>query len=95
MRISDNSLVESFQEKPAGDGRWVNGGFLVLSPKVGEYIKDDSTIWEREPLEQLASEGRVSAFKHTGYWQPMDTVHDKQVLEDLWATGNAPWKVWS
>ena len=95
LRISDNSLVESFQEKPAGDGRWVNGGFLVLSPKVGEYIKDDSTIWEREPLEQLASEGRVSAFKHTGYWQPMDTVHDKQVLEDLWATGDAPWKVWS
>lgn len=94
LRIGDNSLVESFQEKPPGDGRWVNGGFLVLSPKVGEYIKDDSTIWEREPLEMLARNGQVSAFRHTGYWQPMDTVHDKQMLEDLWSTGKAPWKVW-
>jgi glucose-1-phosphate cytidylyltransferase len=81
-------------EKPSGDGRWVNGGFFVLSPKVGEYIKDDATIWEREPLEQLAHDGQVSAFHHMGFWQPMDTIHDKQVLEELWAAGNAPWKVW-
>ncbi len=94
LGIDDESLVQTFTEKPLGDGRWVNGGFFVLSPKVGEYIKDDTTIWEREPLEQLAKRGHVSAFRHTGYWQPMDTVHDKKVLEDLWSTGDAPWKVW-
>ena len=95
LGIDDNSQVNTFAEKPAGDGRWVNGGFFVLSPKVGEYLKDDTTIWEREPLEQLARSGQVRAFRHHGYWQPMDTVHDRQVLEDLWAAGNAPWKVWS
>jgi glucose-1-phosphate cytidylyltransferase len=94
LEIDGNSRVHTFTEKPRGDGRWVNGGFFVLSPKVGEYIEDDSTIWERGPLERLAVEGRVSAFQHTGFWQPMDTVHDKQVLEDLWSTGKAPWKVW-
>jgi glucose-1-phosphate cytidylyltransferase len=94
LKIDDHSRVQSFTEKPRGDGGWVNGGFFVVSPKVDKYLKDDSTIWEREPLEQLASEGQVSAFQHTGYWQPMDTVHDKQVLENLWASGEAPWKVW-
>jgi glucose-1-phosphate cytidylyltransferase len=95
LGIDGGSHVHTFMEKPSGDGRWINGGFFVLSPEVGRYIKDDTTIWEREPLEQLAHEGRVSAFKHEGYWQPMDTIHDKQLLEELWATGKAPWKVWS
>lgn len=91
----DGSLnVHSFTEKPRGDGHWINGGFFVLSPRVGEYIEGDTTIWERQPLEQLARAGQVSAFQHEGFWQPMDTVHDKQVLEDLWAAGKAPWKVW-
>jgi glucose-1-phosphate cytidylyltransferase len=94
LEIDDQSHVQTFTEKPRGDGRWVNGGFFVLSPKVGEYIEGDTTIWEREPLEQLAREGHVSAYRHTGYWQPMDTVHDKQVLEELWGAGKAPWKVW-
>jgi glucose-1-phosphate cytidylyltransferase len=94
LEIDASSHVRTFMEKPSGDGRWVNGGFFVLSPKVGEYIKDDATIWEREPLEQLAHDGQVSAFHHMGFWQPMDTIHDKQVLEELWAAGNAPWKVW-
>ncbi len=94
LGIGDNSQVRTFVEKPQGDGRWVNGGFFVLSPKVGEHIAGDTTIWEREPLEHLAREGQVSAFRHTGFWQPMDTVHDKQLLEDLWATENAPWRVW-
>jgi glucose-1-phosphate cytidylyltransferase len=94
LEIDGNSRVSRFMEKPRGDGRWVNGGFFVLSPKVGKYIKDDTTIWEREPLEELAREGQVAAFQHDGYWQPMDTLHDKQVLEELWAAGNAPWKVW-
>src|SRR5579871_2177289 len=75
LAINEESLVQTFTEKPLGDGRWVNGGFFVLSPKVGEYIKDDATIWEREPLEQLAQHGQVSAYRHTGYWQPMDTVN--------------------
>lgn len=91
----DKSLrVRTFLEKPRGDGRWVNSGFFVLSPKVGEYIAGDSTPWEREPLEQLVREGQVSAYQHPGYWQPMDTIHDRQVLEELWAKGTAPWKVW-
>lgn len=94
LEIDGSSHVHSFMEKPRGDGRWVNGGFFVLSPEVGKYIKDDTTIWEREPLEQLAREGQVSAYQHQGYWQSMDTIHDKQVLEDLWVAGNAPWKVW-
>lgn len=94
LEVDGDARVRAFQEKPRGDGRWVNGGFFVLSPKVGKYIKDDATIWERDPLEQLVEEGQVSAYRHPGFWQPMDTIHDKQVLEDLWATGKAPWKVW-
>jgi glucose-1-phosphate cytidylyltransferase len=94
LEIDSSSHVSSFTEKPRGDGQWVNGGFFVLSPKVGRYIEGDATSWEREPLEQLARDGQVSAFHHTGFWQPMDTIHDRQVLEDLWATGKAPWKVW-
>jgi glucose-1-phosphate cytidylyltransferase len=95
LEIDEESHVYSFKEKPRGDGHWVNGGFFVLSPKVGEYINDDSTVWEYEPMQKLANSGQVSAFHHEGYWQPMDTIRDKQILEELWATGKAPWKVWS
>jgi glucose-1-phosphate cytidylyltransferase len=86
--------VRRFQEKPCGDGAWVNGGFFVLSPRVFAYIKDDSTIWEKGPLERLAREGQLGAFFHDGFWQPMDTLRDKTHLEALWASGKAPWKVW-
>lgn len=86
--------VNSFMEKPKGDGAMVNGGFFVLSPKVIDYLIDDLTIWEREPLEQLAEEGNLAAFHHHGFWQPMDTLRDKMHLEELWQSGNAPWKVW-
>jgi glucose-1-phosphate cytidylyltransferase len=86
--------VTSFQEKPQGDGAWINGGFFVLSPKVIDYIDADSTIWEREPMERLAAEGQMSAYLHQGFWQPMDTLRDKNHLEELWASGKAPWKTW-
>jgi glucose-1-phosphate cytidylyltransferase len=86
--------IEGFKEKPLGDGAWINGGFFVLEPSVLEYIEGDSTVWEREPLENLAKNGLLSAFKHTGFWHPMDTLRDKNVLEDLWLSGKAPWKVW-
>lgn len=86
--------VSSFAEKPHGDGGWISGGFFVMSPKVIDYIAGDETIWEREPLERLAREGQLSAFRHAGFWQPMDTMRDKNLLEDLWNTGKAPWKVW-
>jgi glucose-1-phosphate cytidylyltransferase len=89
----DGQLIE-FTEKPRGDGRWVNGGFFVLSPKVVNYIAGDETSWEREPMEQLSHAGEVFAFKHSGFWQPMDTLHDKHLLEGLWSAGKAPWKVW-
>lgn len=86
--------VHAFQEKPDGDGAWINGGFFVLSPDVVDRIKGDETIWEREPLETLAADGELQAFFHRDYWQPMDTLRDKNALEALWASGNAPWKVW-
>jgi glucose-1-phosphate cytidylyltransferase len=86
--------VRAFTEKPPGDGATINGGFFVLSPKVINLIDDDSTIWERKPLEMLAASGQLEAFTHNGFWQPMDTLRDKQHLEELWATGSAPWKVW-
>ena len=94
LEIQGDGRLTEFTEKPRGDGRWVNGGFFVLSPRVVNYIAGDETSWEREPLEQLAREGEVFAFRHSGFWQPMDTLHDKQVLEGLWSTGKAPWKVW-
>ena len=93
LNFAGNS-VASFQEKPQGDGGWINGGFFVLSPKVLDYIKDDSTIWEREPMEKIASEGQMAAYFHTGFWQPMDTLRDKNHLEELWENGKAPWKIW-
>jgi glucose-1-phosphate cytidylyltransferase len=86
--------IRAFTEKPAGDGTWVNGGFFVLEPKVFDYLGGDDTVWEREPLEHLARQGQLSAFQHTGFWQPMDTLRDKMLLESLWAAGKAPWKVW-
>ena len=86
--------VNSFMEKPRGDGSMINGGFFVLSPMVIDYLTDDHTIWEREPLERLAKEGNLAAYQHHGFWQPMDTLRDKVQLEELWQSGNAPWKVW-
>ena len=89
-----DGMVSSFMEKPKGDGAMINGGFFVLSPEVLEYIDDDQTVWEREPLERLAKEGQLAAFPHHGFWQPMDTLRDKLQLEELWQSGKAPWKVW-
>ncbi len=90
----DSHKITSFEEKPQGDGGWINGGFFVLSPKVINYIGDDQTIWEREPMERLAQEGQLSAYAHHGFWQPMDTLRDRVKLEELWDSGKAPWKVW-
>jgi glucose-1-phosphate cytidylyltransferase len=91
----DGDRVASFLEKPAGDGASINAGFFVLSPKVLSYIEDELTIWEHEPLRTLAADGELMAFRHRGFWQPMDTLRDKTQLEALWSSGNAPWKVWS
>ena len=86
--------VNHFIEKPHGDGGWINGGFFVLEPKIFSYIAGDSTNWEKEALKKLAEEGQLGAFAHQGFWQPMDTMRDKQLLEELWAAGKAPWKNW-
>jgi glucose-1-phosphate cytidylyltransferase len=93
LKLSGNDVL-SFQEKPQGEGGWINGGFFVLSPKVMDYIEGDTTLWEREPLDNLASTGQLSAYLHSGFWQPMDTLRDKNHLEELWASGKAPWKKW-
>ncbi len=90
----DGDLITAFQEKPKGDGSWVNGGFFVLEPSVIDLIKDDTTIWEREPLEKLADSGELTAYKHSGFWKPMDTLRDKIELNTMWESGNAPWKLW-
>ena len=92
--VFDADRVTSFQEKPEGDGGWINGGFFVLSPRVFDYIDGDATVWEREPVERLAREGQLHAYRHHGFWQPMDTLRDKNHLEQLWSGGNAPWKTW-
>lgn len=94
LQIEGNSIT-SFLEKPTGDGGWINGGFFVLSPAALDYISGDDVIWERGPLETLASEGQLKAYFHSGFWQPMDTLRDKTHLEDLWQSGKAPWKVWA
>jgi glucose-1-phosphate cytidylyltransferase len=86
--------IQSFHEKPEGDGAWVNGGYFVLEPEVIDYIDADSTTWEREPLQKLAQSNQLSAYRHAGFWQPMDTLRDKHYLEDLWKNGKAPWKIW-
>lgn len=93
LDIEGGSVV-GFLEKPEGDGGWINGGFFVLEPSVFDLVVDDSMIWEREPLQQLAAEGQLNAFHHRGFWQPMDTLREKQMLEGLWDSGKAPWKVW-
>ncbi|HLA75337.1 MAG TPA: glucose-1-phosphate cytidylyltransferase [Gammaproteobacteria bacterium] len=89
-----NDQVRGFTEKPDGDGGWINGGFFVLSPKVIDYIQDDATPWERGPMERLANEGNLNAYFHNGFWQAMDTLRDKNHLNELWAHGTAPWRVW-
>jgi len=93
MSICDGRVTD-FMEKPHGDGGWINGGFFVLEPKVMEYIAGDEIVWEKEPLQKLAGDGQIGAFIHKGFWQPMDTLREKQLLEELWETGKAPWKVW-
>lgn len=92
--ILSGYAVDRFEEKPSGEGGLVNGGFFVLNPSVFDYIDGDATIWEREPLETLAEQGELVAYRHGGFWQPMDALRDQKVLEDLWSTNNAPWKVW-
>ena len=90
----EGDLITSFEEKPKGDGGWINGGFFVLSPKVIDYVKGDDTFWELEPMQRLAGEGNLAAYKHKGFWHAMDTLRDKNYLEDLWSSGRAPWKKW-
>jgi glucose-1-phosphate cytidylyltransferase len=90
----ESDIVASFKEKPVGDGAWINGGFFVLEPAVIDYVGDDLTVWENEPLQRLAREGQLSAYRHTGFWHPMDTLRDREVLESLWRQGSAPWKSW-
>jgi glucose-1-phosphate cytidylyltransferase len=91
----EQTAVRGFVEKPKGDGGWINGGFFVLSPKVLDLISNDATSWEAEPLETIAGQRQLEAFQHRGFWQPMDTLRDKKQLEELWESGNAPWKVWT
>ena len=90
----ENEKVVDFQEKPHIEGKWVNGGFFVLNPQVFDYIKNDSTVWEKEPMEKLTKDGQLSAYKHRGFYQPMDTISDKNYLEKLWQNNQASWKVW-
>ena len=90
----NKNLITSFKEKPQGDGAWINGGFFILDPRVIDYIDDDLISWEREPMERLAHDEMLSAYRHYGYWQNMDTLRDKNVLEELWQSGRAPWKIW-
>jgi glucose-1-phosphate cytidylyltransferase len=90
----EGQQVKQFMEKPKGDGALINGGFFVLSPSVLDYLESDATVWEQQPLQQLAAEDQLMAFTHNGFWQPMDTLRDKTYLEELWATGDAPWKTW-
>jgi len=93
LRLEDTNVL-GFQEKPLGDGGWINGGFFVLSPEVLDNIEGDNTTWENEPLQGLAARGQLTAWKHHGFWHPMDTLRDKNYLENLWAAGQAPWKIW-
>lgn len=94
LEINEQGQIAHFIEKPKGDGRWVNGGFFVLSPQVADYIEGDNTTWEHGPLERLSRDGQVYAFRHQGFWQHMDTLPDRNHLENLWSAGNPPWKVW-
>ncbi|MFH1878166.1 MAG: sugar phosphate nucleotidyltransferase, partial [Candidatus Omnitrophota bacterium] len=94
LDIKKDHTVRAFFEKPVGDRTWVNGGFFVLQPEIFTFIKDDLTTWERDPLENLGKESQLVAYKHSGFWKPMDTLRDKTDLENLWQSGNAPWKIW-
>ncbi len=94
LKLGKAQNVCGFQEKPEGDGGWINGGFFILNPAVIDRIADDNTVWEQEPLKGLAGENQLSAYYHNGFWQPMDTLRDRRELEALWASGNAPWKIW-
>ncbi len=95
LDIDDNTLVNSFLEKPKGDGSWINGGYMVCEPSVFDFIKDgDSTVWEKDPMEQIAHTGQMCAYKHHGFWRPMDTLKDKHDLNQMWEQQQAPWKIW-
>ncbi len=91
----DGDRVKSFMEKPAGDGAWINGGFFVLEPEIFDYIDGDNTFWEQKPVKRLAAEGKIMAYKHYGFWKPMDKLRDKIELDEMWKQKNAPWKIWS
>lgn len=92
--LNENNIVTSFQEKPVSDGTWINGGFFVMQPEIFDYLTDDQCSLEREPLEELSMNGQLTAYKHSGFWQPMDTLREKNLLEGLWNANQAPWKVW-
>lgn len=93
LKENQNKIL-SFREKPKGDGAWINGGFFVLEPSVIDYIEDDTTVWEKDPLQKIAHDGKLAAYKHYGFWQSMDTLRDKNVLEELWNSGKPPWRIW-
>jgi glucose-1-phosphate cytidylyltransferase len=90
----EQTHITTFKEKPKGDGAWINGGFFVLEPKIFDYIAGDASVWEQEPMERLAADGQLTAYRHKGFWQPMDTLRDKHYLEGLWESGKAPWQIW-
>ena len=94
LQLGKENAISGFQEKPQGDGGWINGGYFVLEPEVIDRIEDDSTVWEQEPLRSLANDGELTAYYHTGFWQPMDTLRDRIYLEKLWDASQAPWKIW-
>ena len=94
IKFAENDQISTFTEKPDGEGGWINGGFFVLQPEVIDRIENDSTVWEHDPLQSLASDGELFAYKHNGFWQPMDTLREKRYLDDLWANGHAPWRLW-
>jgi len=94
LSFNEGWNVRAFEEKPEGDGGWINGGFFVLSPRVLDYISCDDVMWEHEPMKGLVRDDQLSAFPHKGFWYPMDTLRDKNYLEKLWVSGNAPWKIW-
>lgn len=95
MELGENDVVNNFMEKPKGDGSWINGGFFICEPKIFDYVTEgDQSVWERKPLEDMAKDGELFAYKHYGFWKPMDMLRDKLQLEELWTKGNAPWKLW-
>ena len=94
LKFGNDGSVCGFQEKPQGDGGWINGGYFVLEPEVIDRIDNDLTIWENEPLKSLALDNQLTAYRHDGFWQPMDTLRDKQQLEKMWTENNAPWRIW-